>query len=643
MRLRLIGIAILLTLLSYAPLAAAKGKVILVSPDGPEQLKWIDDLGGSIEGQADQTNLFTVHIPDELETILFDLGVCYQILIDDVQAYAWEATEPVDEAMPKGKVDLDHFLNFTEMETFLFDLEKQYPDILSVTEAGQTTRGKPLYLVKVSDNVAENEPEPELFFEGQIHGDEIAGYMLSLHAIEHLVTQYGIDPVVTDLVDGREAFFLPATNSDGAFGLKRSRYNARGVDMNRDNGYMWHADGNSSGPFGEAETQVLFSIWADHAFVFQTSWHAGTVAVSLPWSYHRELPPDWDEHLFLGEGYCAVNDSIDEWFQGSTGMYQMHGSTKDGIYGAFGAHAWTVELTLIKQIGWPTMENVMETNLPSILWLMDQAGAGLTGTVTDAQSGEPVAAVIDIEGGQIAYNDPAIGDFHRFTLPGRYDVTIWANGYKPVYHPSVSVGDKAPTDLSVTLEPDPSFGTWATKWLYNFGANDQRSRSLTKHALGPPDGRFYSVGYSQNMLFKTLGAHVVLDLGPGGINDEPGDDLFVYEAGEDPDEAIKVYGATEPLPEQWTLLGTGLGDCSFDIGQAGLSFIRYVRIEDQHEPVRFWHVLRNDGYDLDAVGKPYSPPEDDDDDDDNDDDTADDDDGQNSVNDEPEDQNGCGC
>ncbi len=36
-----------------------------------------------------------------------------------------------------------------------------------------------------------------------------------------------------------------------------TRYNANGVDLNRDYGYMWGGEGGSPGPFSQPETQAI--------------------------------------------------------------------------------------------------------------------------------------------------------------------------------------------------------------------------------------------------------------------------------------------------------------------------------------------------------------------------------------------------
>ncbi len=606
----------------HAAATYAHDKVIRISAH-EDVIAWALGMGASVENWDANNNMLRLRVPDGMTEELFERNAAFDVLIDDVQALSARATFPTKETSPSEDVNLDHFLSYDEMQIFLFELQRNNPDIVALSQVGSTTLGKPLYLLKISDNAWDNENEPEVFFEGQIHGDELAGYMLSCHMMQYLTDQYGIDEQATRIVDNVETFFLPATNSDSAFANPPIRYNANGVDMNRDCGYMWHANGGSKAPFGEAETQVLFNVWQDHSFVFHTSWHSGTLGMSLPWSYFDFPPPDRDEFDYLGAGYCEVNDMIDDWFAGSEGMYVMHGSTKDSAYGAFGTLAWTIELSYLKQIPWASAEQVNEANRPSILWMLDQADKGLTGSITDAKSGDPIEAVVDIDNRHVAYSDSSVGDWHRFVMPGVYDMTIWANRYAPARLEGVTVQEGGSVDASVVLEPDPDFGAWAMRWLYNFSSNDRRSGFGTKFALGPPDGLYYSIGHAQAVWRGTLQAHAVVDLGSQGIEDGEGFDLYIYEGGVDGDERIDVYASTEPFPEQWTYLGAGIGDCRFELRAVGLDWIRYVKIVDTHPAISFWETSEEDGYDLDAVGTPTLPPQEDDGDEDHEDDVED--------------------
>ena len=79
------------------------------------------------------------------------------------------------------------------------------------------------------------------------------------------------------------------------------RYNANGVDLNRDWGYMWDAWGGSPGAFSQIESQNLRSCMYSNQFVVHTTYHSGDEFISMPWSYRPNQPNDWNHIYQLGQ------------------------------------------------------------------------------------------------------------------------------------------------------------------------------------------------------------------------------------------------------------------------------------------------------------------------------------------------------
>ncbi|MGC4122603.1 MAG: M14 family zinc carboxypeptidase [Myxococcales bacterium] len=93
------------------------------------------------------------------------------------------------------------------------DWATAYPQLARVVNLGATTnlrRPHALWAMKISKNPDLAEDEPRVFLTSTMHGDETVGYMLLLHLIEDLLTQYGTDAEVTSLVDSLEISDQPA-------------------------------------------------------------------------------------------------------------------------------------------------------------------------------------------------------------------------------------------------------------------------------------------------------------------------------------------------------------------------------------------------------------------------------------------------
>lgn len=467
-----------------------------------------------------------------------------------------------------------------------------HPDLVSVQQVGTTKNGRSIIMVKVSDNVGSDENEPEIYFDGNIHGDELSALEVCMYLINYLIDNYGTDATVTELVDTRELFVIPMVNPDGR--ESGSRYNSNGVDCNRDNGFMWGGDGGSPGPFSQAETQAIRTALDQNHFSLATSYHSGTLFFSYPWSYHYDGTPEVDEYVEIGDGYTEVNHyPVD---QGSHGMYSMSGSTKDTFYGSYGALGATIEVSSQKTPPFADIAGICNNNIGGQLYMMEVAGYGIGGVVTDADTDAPIPAIIQVndsvEDMWVSYNDQTIGDFHRFLMPGTYNVTVCANGYECYTHEGVVVLENQQTNLNTALEPSDLPNPWGYRFAYSRMPDADDATPEAWRTLGAPDGQYLSIG---------TGDWVVIDMGPNGIiEDETGVDIIVFEGIDaSGDEGFTLYGSNT-WNGPWNEIDDGRGTSDFDLNGSGLDEVRYFKIVDDGSD----EDGALDGFDLDAIGGP---------------------------------------
>src|SRR5262245_13539570 len=147
------------------------------------------------------------------------------------------------------------YYTLNELQSVLDQIRAAYPAIVTAkTSLGSSVEGRPLWMVKVSDNPASDEAEPEARFDALHHAREPESMQASLWFLLWLVESYGSDPLATYLVDHRELFFVPCVNPDGYVynqstdpgggGLwRKNRRNLGGgdfgVDLNRNYTYQW--------------------------------------------------------------------------------------------------------------------------------------------------------------------------------------------------------------------------------------------------------------------------------------------------------------------------------------------------------------------------------------------------------------------
>ena len=539
----------------------------------PEFITQLRNLKINLDFYGPAYDHITAYVtPEELQEIKA-LGIPYIIEIEDLNSY-----------YENYWLLLEQYHSYQQIIELADSLAGAFPSICKKYIVGYSIQNRQCIALKISDNVDVDEPEPEVMFDGGIHGDEIGGPENLIRFARDLCLNYGVDPSITNLIDTREIWLYVMVNPDGRYNM--SRYNANGVDLNRDWGYMWDAWGGSPGAFSQTETRTLRDFMYDNQFVVYTSYHSGTQIISYPWSYRPNACPDQSQINQLAQTYSSLSGySSLPYGQGYNVMYPINGSTKDGGYGVMGSVSWSIEISNSKQP--PASQIIMyyNYNRPSMLAMIEYSGYGLSGTVTDSITGEPVAGIVFVNNYYPCYADPDVGDYHKYVLPGTYSITVKANGYqtKTINNVIVTANNSTVTDFQLNSETGHC--------VYRFSAsqipdNNYADEGLTSAVIGKPDGINYSLGKS---------GWCVLDmLTP--VSDNIGMDFIIYEGDLTP-EGYTCYVSTS-MDGPWISLGMGNGSTQFDISSSGLNSARYIKIVDDGDGVAY---QADAGFDLDAI------------------------------------------
>jgi hypothetical protein len=466
------------------------------------------------------------------------------------------------------------FHSYSQMTTELQNIANTYPLITRLYSLGQSVQGRTIWGLKITDNPDVEENEPEVRICGLHHGNEYMSAELPLLLAYLLVQNYSSSPVITELVDTREIWIIPMVNPDGR--EAGTRYNAHGVDLNRNYGYI----PQSSTPYSEPETRAMRINALENNFVLSLSFHCSGNIVNYIWNYKSQRSPDNAAIVYLSNRYASYNGY---WVTEGYEWYQTLGDCNDFSYGCRGDIDWTIE---VQSSDIPQAWNL---NRNAMLEIIDSADMGLTGVVTNANNGQPIPATIWVEEASWpCFADPAIGDYHRVLLPGTYTVHYRANGFQEqTFSVQVTSGD--PTVLNVALSPSNTYYAYqiTTCKFYSPSNNYQNNPTEGVSCLGPPDGVCASLGVNGYVIVDMLDP--VTDL-PDAF------DLKVYEAGPTSD-GYSVYVASE-WEGPWVFLGTGMGTAEFDLASGSIDSARYVKIIDDGDGNS---GELNPGVDIDAV------------------------------------------
>jgi len=548
-------------------------KQIKILIENPEQVKQLYSLKLNMDFHGPSYHHITAYvIPEELKQIE-NLGIPYIVEIEDLNSHYKDFW-----------LVLDAYHTYQQIIELADSLAGAFPSICKKYLFGYSLQNRQCVALKISDNVEVDEPEPEVMFDGGIHGDEIGGSENIIRFARDLCLKYGVEPAITNLINNREIWLYLMVNPDGRANM--SRYNGNGVDLNRDWGYMWDQWGGSPAAFSQIETRFLRECMYTNQFVVHTSYHSGTQIISYPWSYRPNASSDQNHIHQLAGIYSSLSGYPSlPYGQGYNVMYPINGSTKDGNYGMMGSVSWSIEISNSKQ---PPASQIMQYynwNYPSMIALIEYSGYGLEGIVTDITNGLPVAAIVFVNNYYPTYTDPTVGDYHKYVLPGTYSITVMANGYQSQTINNIVVTAGSSTITNFQLQPGDGY------YVYKFAAsqipdNNFADEGLTPAALSAPDNINYSLGKN---------GWCVLDMQHPILN-KTGIDLVVYE-GDGTPEGFYCY-AGQTIDGPWILLGSGTGTTQFDLASGSLNQAQFIKILDDGDGTA---VAPDAGFDLDAI------------------------------------------
>ncbi len=351
------------------------------------------------------------------------------------------------------------------VEDSLDAIVARHPDICRLENIGTSYGGRPIYAVVVSDNVQNEEIEPEFRVVGAIHGDEKTGAMVALNYLTNLADFSDSSPMCEYLVETAETWVIPVMNPDGYF--SNSRYNGNGIDLNRNLSYQWQPGaGGGPSPFSEPETRALRDVtmpdWPaltglTNPFCASLSLHGGAACFNYVWNYSSASVPDTSLVVEMGADYAGLCGIPGFWVTEGWAWYVITGDVNDWSYGEYGGIDHTVEVHDNKQYSdWPW---VCSAHYMSMLDFFNSSTYGFWGTVTNSY-GTPLDAAIqvtrtdgsDSEPMRFCRTDTEMGDYAKPALPGTYQVTASVAGFAPQTVAGVVLGASQRVEVSFVFD-----------------------------------------------------------------------------------------------------------------------------------------------------------------------------------------------
>jgi hypothetical protein len=278
-------------------------------------------------------------------------GLKFASLIPDMTAY-------YQNRLDKTKM-MGGYRGLAEIGLAIDSIAAEHPDIVTpVTSIGTTIQGRPIWMLKISDNPNVDEDEPEVLYDACHHAREVITPELLIYFMRYLTNNYGTDPQVTELVNSRELYFVPCVNPDGYYyneeqtpeGGGMWRKNMRpngdgsfGIDLNRNYSYEWGYDNTGSSPdpssdvfrgtapFSEPETQAMRDFIIARNFKLIVSYHSAAGLILSPWGFARGTTADDGIFSEIGDTVNAMT-----WYTAGPCwrvLYTCNGGAFDWEYG----------------------------------------------------------------------------------------------------------------------------------------------------------------------------------------------------------------------------------------------------------------------------------------------------------------------
>ncbi|MEU9789870.1 M14 family metallopeptidase [Streptomyces sparsogenes] len=343
----------------------------IAGPATPAQRRAVAATGVSID-EVDARSVVVTADPAQARK-LRSLGYRLSPLATPPARTGGRAVRPFDFPSADSK-----YHNYAEATTEINNAVAKYPNILSKRVIGKSYEGRDIVALKISDNVATDESEPEVLFTAHQHAREHLTVEMALYLVREFTQGYGSDSRVTGLVNSREIWIVPDVNPDGgeydiATGSYRSwRKNRQpnsgssnvGTDLNRNWDYKWGCCGGSSGSTGSetyrgprAESAPEVKVVADFArsrvvggkqqIKAAIDFHTYSELVLWPfgWTYNETTTgmtrDDYDAFAAVGKKMAASNGYTPEQ---SSDLYITDGAIDDWLWGAQKVFAYTFEM-----------------------------------------------------------------------------------------------------------------------------------------------------------------------------------------------------------------------------------------------------------------------------------------------------------
>jgi hypothetical protein len=169
---------------------------------------------------------------------------------------------------PNG--DYGGYYTWTEIKAKIAEWRTKYPNLVQEGVLGKTYEGRDIPLLRLSDDAAVNESEPEVLLMAGIHPREQQPQVCIVRLIDEMLAGYGRDERMTRLLKERQIWVIPVLNVDGkVYDMKHGNGKNKGADWRK------NRRPNGDGTFGVDLNRNFAMRWGGNREI-DPLWRAAT-------------------------------------------------------------------------------------------------------------------------------------------------------------------------------------------------------------------------------------------------------------------------------------------------------------------------------------------------------------------------------
>jgi carboxypeptidase T len=301
---------------------------------------------------------------------------------------------------PARAEPLPGYHGYAAMSAQIAAVAAAHPDIVRRFSIGRSTQGRQLWAVKISDNVAIDELEPEVLLVAGQHAREHITVEQALYLLDQLTSS---DPRIVDLISKTEVYLVLNMNPDGSeFDTRgefprywrKNRQKPFGTDLNRNWAYHWGCCGGnvSRSPrsdayrgkraFSAPETRALRGfvrgrkLGGAQQIKAAIDFHSAAELVLWPYGYTTKntakgmTATQYARLAHLGRTMAHANRYKAEQ---ASDLYIAPGELPDWLWGEYGIYAYTFELGPANEFYPAEFAGEIARNREPVLRLLDAA------------------------------------------------------------------------------------------------------------------------------------------------------------------------------------------------------------------------------------------------------------------------------